>query len=203
MVTNDLDFVYATPATSSDASGSVELRCTFDVSNFFSKGGNHVVMAVDTSGAAGGNNPHCGPIYRRGANLFTNARGFILFADGTINTEHWNGTASPSIATVVAGGFNVSANPVFTIRLRAGYRAGLYANTMVIEIRAGSGIYGTLLCSGQVSWGWDWTGTHTACVGGIAMGFVSPNQTGCSEQIVARSAPSATIGVSGLQVIAY
>lgn len=175
---------------------------------FFANGGNHVVFALNPEGGAGGNDPHCGPIVRRGANLFTNARGFIFFAgDNDVRAEHWNGTASPGLAQVPNGTsavFRPAQEDTLHIRITVGYRTGVLANTMRIEIRRGDNLGGDLLFSGiQPGWGWDWRGTHRACIGMIAGGFRSPNDTGCVETRVSRSAPAAELTVVSAQLQTY
>ena len=171
--------------------------CVVDTSNFFSKGGNHIVFALDCTGGQGSNNPHCGPIYRNGENLWAHARGFIIFGDGTVRAEQWNGTSNPGLLTIsnTSGAtFNPATTPLFNVRITAGYRSGVWANKMIITIREGAGTQNKVLFSGIAEgWGWDWTGTHKCAIGAIGPGFVSPNSTGCSEQRIPRSAPNAVL----------
>ncbi len=195
---NDLDFYYLPAITSSDPTKSNILYCEVDTSNFFSKGGNHIVFALDCSGGQGSNNPHCGPIYRNGENLFAYARGFIIFGDGTVKAEHWNGTSNPGLLTIKNESgtiFNPATTPLFSVRIAAGYRSGVWANKMVITIRDVSDKgNGKIVFSGIAEgWGWDWTGTHKCAIGAIGPGFVSPNSTGCVESRVPRSAPNAVL----------
>lgn len=201
---NDLDFYYLPAKTSSVATAYNDLICTVDTSAFFSNGADHVAFAVDCQGVQGSNNPHCGPILRRGSNLWANARGFIVFGNGTVLAEQWNSTFSPGLSSPLpnsAGGtFNPATTPVFTVRIKGGYRAGIWANTMTIEIRQGTSLFGTLLFSASVPWGWDWTGSHLAAIagiGGAVNGFVRPVDTGCVEQLLPRGAASAVMPFSG------
>ena len=206
---NDLDFWYVPTITNTDASQTLRLTAVVSgVGRFFANGGNHVVFALNPEGGAGGNDPHCGTVVRRGDNLFTNARGFILFAgDNDVRAEHWNGTASPGVAQVPNGTssvFRAAQEDTLHIRITVGYRTGVLANTMRIEIRRGDNLGGDLLFSGiQPGWGWDWRGTHRACIGMIAGGFRSPNETGCVEMRVSRSAPAAELTLVSAQLQTY
>lgn len=205
LATNSLDFVYTPTVTSTSSSVSNDMRVTVDTSAFYVNGGNHVAFALDCQGVQGSNNPHCGPILRRGENLWANARGFIIFGDGTVWAEQWNSTFSPGFKTDMVNtsgvAFSPAANPVFTVRIRAGYRTGVWANTMRLDVYAGTTIFGTLLYSGIASgWGWDWTGSHLASLAAIASDFVKPADTGCVEEIVPRGAASAVVGFSNLQL---
>lgn len=194
---NDLDFYYLPAITSSDPTKYIDLFCAINTANFYSKGGDHILLALDCTGGQGSNNPHCGPIYRNGENLWAHARGFIIFGDGTVMAEYWNGTSNPGILTInnTSGAtFNPATTPLFNVRIIAGYRSGTYANTMHITIREGFGTGNRILFSGTApGWGWDWTGTHKCAIGAIGPGFVSPNNTGCVESLVARSAPNAVL----------
>ena len=201
---NDLDFYYLPAKTSSVATAYNDLICTVDTSAFFSNGADHVAFAIDCQGVQGSNNPHCGPILRRGSNLWANARGFIVFGNGTVMAEQWNSTFSPGLSpplpNAAGGTFNPATTPVFTVRIKGGYRAGIWANTMTIEIRQGTSLFGTLLFSASVPWGWDWTGSHLAAIagiGGAVNGFVRPVDTGCVEQLLPRGAASAVMPFSG------
>ncbi|RKJ96621.1 hypothetical protein [Alicycliphilus denitrificans] len=202
---NDLDAYYLPGITSPNNGAYNDLRCTVDSSEFFSKGGDHLVFALDLTGGQGSNNPHCGPIVRRGQNMWGLARGFIIHGNGRVSAEYWNGTWSPGLAenlpNTANGTFNPASTPVFSVRVRAGYRDGPYANRMLIGIYAGTSIYGAMLFEAQVPWGWDWTGQHHAAIGGIAMGFVAPVLTGCVEQLVPRSAPNAVAPISNFQLL--
>lgn len=205
LVSNSLDFVYAPLVTSSTSVVTNDMRATVDTSAFYVNGGNHVVFALDCQGGQGSNNPHCGPILRRGENLWANARGFIIFGDGTVWAEQWNSTFDPGFKKDMVNtsgvAFNPAATPVFTIRIRAGYRAGPWANTMRLDVYEGTSIFGTLLYSGIADgWGWDWTGSHRCSLAAIALDFVKPADTGCVEQIVPRGAPNAVVGFSGLSL---
>ncbi|MBT9512665.1 MAG: hypothetical protein IV104_09990 [Acidovorax sp.] len=199
---NDLDFCYLPRVASSVPSHGSELVCTVDSTLFFANGGHHLVFALDCEGGQGFHNPHCGPIYRYGKNLWSVARGFIVFGDGAVMAERWNGTAMPALAAIsnTSGAvFDPAQHPVFTLRIVAGYRAGAWAHHMQIEIRAGEAAKGPILFAGAIvgaEWGWDWSGSSKAAIGGIASGFVPPGATGCVEQKVPRSAPNAAIRVS-------
>lgn len=197
LAVNDLDFYYLPVITSSDPTKYNLLYCEVDTSNFFSKGADHIVFALDCTGGQGSNNPHCGPIYRNGENLFAHARGFIIFGDGTVLAEYWNGTSNPGLLTInntLGATFNPTTTPKFAVTIFAGYRSGTYANMMEIRIHAISGSSRNLVFNGTAQgWGWDWTGTHKCAIGAIGPGFVSPNSTGCVESRVARSAPNAEL----------
>jgi len=199
---NDLDFCYLPRVASSVPTHCSELVCTVDSSLFFANGGHHMVFALDCEGGQGIYNPHCGPIHRYGKNLWSAARGFIVFGDGVVMAEGWNGTAMPALAVVsnmVEDVFDPAKCPVFTLRIVAGYRAGIWANSMQIEIRAGETAQGTILFAGSIAgpdWGMDWRGSSKSAIGGIASGFVPPGSTGCVELRVPRSAPDAAIRVS-------
>lgn len=196
---NDLDFWYLPPRISLSPTRHNDLVCTVDCSWFYSEGGNHMVFAVDCTGGQGSYNPHCGPIDRHGQNLFAEARGFIIFADGTVMAELWNGTGMPGLVAVsnTSGAtFNPAVQPVFTVHIQAGYRAGGFANRMRITIHQGIAADGPILFEGEVTgagWGWDWTGSHKAAIGAIGPQFVSPNDTGCVEDRVPRGAPNAIL----------
>ena len=197
LAANDLDFYYLRVVNSSSPSQYNDLFCVVDTSKYFSRGGDHIVFALDCTGGQGSNNPHCGPIIRNGENLWAHARGFIIFGDGTVLAEHWNGTSSPGLSPIrnTSGAtFNPATTPLFNVRIIAGYRSGDWANKMTITIREGSGTRNRIVFSGVAEgWGWDWTGTHKCAIGAIGPGFVSPNSTGCSEQLVPRRAPNAVL----------
>lgn len=199
---NDLDFCYLPRVVNPMPSHGSELVCTVDASRFFANGGHHIVFALDCEGGQGSYNPHCGPIFRYGKNLWAAARGFIVFGDGVVMAEGWNGTALPALAAIAntsGAVFDPGHCPVFTLRIVAGYRSGALANRMGIEIRAGGSAEGALLFAGGIEgpeWGWDWTGTSKAAMGGIALGFVAPAATGCVEELLPRSAPQAALVMS-------
>ncbi|MBO9678431.1 MAG: hypothetical protein J7556_09340 [Acidovorax sp.] len=203
---NDLDFWYLPPRASRLPTRHSDVVCTVDCSGFYANGADHMVFALDCEGGQGSDNPHCGPIYRHGQNLWSLARGFIIFGDGGVMAERWNGTFSPglsSIANTSGAVFSPVVNPVFTVRIRAGYRLGALANRMTIEIRAGTSLRGARLFAGAIEgagWGWDWTGSHRVALAGIAAGFVAPSATGCQEQRLPRSAPDAVLPFSRFQL---
>jgi hypothetical protein len=96
-----------------------------------------------------------------------------------------------------------AAQPVFTVRIRAGYRAGPWADRMHIAIHQGITVDGATMLEGEVAgagWGWDWSGTHKAALAAIASGFVSPGATGCVEAPWPRSAPTARLPFVGLEL---
>ena len=196
---NDLDFCYLPPRLSLSPMRHNDLVCTVDCSWFFSEGANHMVFALDCTGGQGSYNPHCGPIYRHGQNLWSEARGFIIFADGMVMAERWNGTAMPGLVTVTntSGAiFNPAMHPVFTLRVQAGYRMGGFADRMRITIHQGIAADDPVLFEGEVTgagWGWDWTGSHKVAIAGIGPHFVTPNDTGCVEERVPRDAPNAIL----------
>jgi len=203
---NDLDFYHLPARTSVVATHHADLRCTVDCSQFFSRAADHMIFALDCTGGQGSYNPHCGPIFRNGENLFGEARGFIVFADGMVVAERWNGTAMPALVTVAntsGAVFDPMVHPYFTVHIQAGYRLGGYANRMHITIHQGITVDGALLFDGEVTgagWGWDWSGSSRAAIGGIAMGFVPPSATGCVEELLPRSAPDAVLPFVGFKL---
>jgi hypothetical protein len=203
LVRNDLDFYRFPTVTSKVQSTYQEFVCTVNTSGFYSQGGNHIAFAIDCSGAAGGGRPHYGPILRNGANLFELARGFIIFGDGVVLSEHWNGTFSPGLSDPLpnasGGAFSPANTPIFTVRVTAGYRLGAMANRMDMAIHRG-GASGPIIFSSSVPWGWDWSGSHVAYFAAIASGFKSPNETGNVERVGSGIAPSATVSFSGGKV---
>ncbi|MBV7542873.1 hypothetical protein [Acidovorax sp. sic0104] len=189
---NDVDFRYIDAAWPSGSPAYAELRVVLDVSRFFSRCAHHVILALDCAGEQGSNNPHCGPIYRDGQNLFSTARGAILLGDGTVMTEVWNGTFSPELAVIpnlIPGPFDPSAHRCLNVRVRCDYAGGTS-----VRIRDGRG--GPVLFAGMLATAaWPYEGEEMrACLGGIALGFVPPKDTGCVEQIAPRSAPHAVLG---------
>ena len=199
---NDLDFCYLPRAEGLAPSHCADLLCTVDASRFFANGGHHIVFALDCEGGQGSYNPHCGPIFRYGKNLWSAARGVIVFGDGVVMAEGWNGTAMPTLAAIANtsdAGFDPVQHPVFTLRITAGYRRGAFANSMWVEIRAGGSAKSSLLFAGGIEgaeWGWNWIGGSKAAMGGIAAGFVPPAATGCVEELLPRSAPHAVLVMS-------
>lgn len=201
---NDLDF-YRLPAVSSSHDAVYqEFVCTVNVGDFFRFGGDHLVFAVDCQGSSGNGHPHWGPIIRNGASLFEYARGFIVFGDGRVFAEHWNGTFSPGVAQVASSvpGFNPTNMPIFTVKVAAGYRVGALANHMAVTIHQG-GLSGPVVFNGSVPWGWDRTGAHVAYFGAIGPGFISPNSTGNVERGGSGAAPYAYVPFSGAKLSVY
>lgn len=203
LVRNDLDFYRFPTVTSTVQSTYQEFVCTVNTADFYSRGGDHIAFAVDCSGAAGGGRPHNGPILRNGSNLFELARGFIIFGNGVVLSEFWNGTFSPGLSDPLpnasGGAFSPANTPIFTVRVTAGYRLGAMANRMDIAIHRG-GASGPIIFSASVPWGWDWSGTHVAYLAAIAKEFKSPNETNNVERVDAGFAPSATVSFSGGKV---
>lgn len=189
---NDLDFRYLPAATSVHIPAVAMLRAVVDATHFFSRAGHHFILALDCWGAQGSNNPHCGPVVRHGEDLFETARGLIVLGDGTVVAETWNGTFSPGlqpIANTTGVPFDPCAESVLSLHITAAYAAG----GMAVEILRG--LVGPVLFRGAVaSPPQAWAGSTRACVGGIAMGFVPPADTGCVEQLLARSAADARLG---------
>lgn len=199
---NDLDF-YRLPSVSSRVDSVLqEFVCTVNTSEFYALGGNHIVFAMDCSGGAGTGQPHNGPVVRNGANLFVLARGCIIFADGQVWFEHWNGTTNPGVTRITSTieGFSPATTPIFTVRLSAGYRSGAMANYMAVNIHAG-GPTGPLVFSGSQPWGWNWTGTHVAYFAAIGTRFITPNDTGNVETQAPGVAPNATVHFSGARLL--
>ncbi|RQO83477.1 hypothetical protein [Acidovorax sp. FJL06] len=188
---NDLDFRYLPAKLQASSPGYAELRAVVDVSRYYAKGGHHIVFALDCEGGQGAYNPHCGPIYRHGDNLFATARGVIVLGDGTVMYERWNGTFAPELVPIsnnVPGAFDPAAHRCLTVRVRCHYAGG-------VSVRIRSGIGGPVVFDGVLSTpAWAWPGHMHACVAAIALGFVAPKDTGCTEQILPRSAPDAELG---------
>jgi hypothetical protein len=203
---NDLDFYYLPVRTSLVASRHTDVVCTVDCSRLFVNGAHHMVFALDCTGGQGSYNPHCGPILRRGENLWSEARGFIIFSDGTVMAERWNGTAMPVLTTVAntsGAVFDPALHPIFTVHIQAGYRSGAFADRMRITIHQGITVDGSVLLDGEVAgagWGWDWSGVHKVAIAAIAAGFVPPSATGCVEEILPRSAPDAVLPFAGFKL---
>jgi hypothetical protein len=203
---NDLDFYYLPERASAVPTRHADVLCTVDCSRLFANGGHHMVFALDCTGGQGSYNPHCGPIFRRRDNLWSEARGFIIFADGTVMAERWNGTAMPVLATVANTAdavFDPAVHPIFTVRIQAGYRAGSLADRMRVTIHQGITVDGPVLFQGEVAgagWGWDRSGVHKVAIAAIAAGFVPPSATDCVEEVLPRSAPNAVLPFVGFKL---
>lgn len=204
---NDLDFYYLPVENSGLPTTYMDLICTLDTTNLFNQATgsfDHLVFALDCNGTSGANNPHCGPILRRGESIWVNARGFIVFRSGVVMAEHWNGTFSPGLLTITnttGGTFNPLATPVFTVRILAGYRTGTWAEQMYIQIRQGTSGSGALLFNGTApGWGWDWSGSHKVAIAAIASGSIPPGNTGCVEDLGPRNAPGAVLPFSNFDL---
>ena len=180
LTNNYLDFFIA-PNRTASTERAFKYVVTVSSANFFANGGDHIVFAINPEGGQGSNNPHCGPIYRNGSNLYSLARGYIVFASGEVWAEHWNGTSAPGVVHVA--NFNRAANPTFTVVMYAGLRNGMWAETMFIEIYAGSATSGTPLTTASVPWGWDWTGNYGIAIGLIGSNFQGPVSPGCTEPV--------------------
>ena len=213
---NDLDFRYAVPKTSASSLAYSEIIFTVDTTNFFNHAtgsDDHVVFCLDSTGTAdtyyGGTRKHCGAITRYSSKLFDQGRGFIIKRDGHLWFEHWvpgkpvTGPGSPIGAILVDNGFsfNPLTYPVFTIVIKAGYRVGTWGEKMDVNIYNGTTTGGTLLTGFTASWGWDYSGTHNFCLGGISGGFVAPASTGCVEKATAGPAVGAVILVSNYSFV--
>lgn len=205
MTRNDLEFVYSGVKTSTVNTAYMEIVMTIDASNFWSflpNSNDHMVFALDPVGdssvvAPNGTRDHCGQILRHGEPLFDQARGFILAKDGGLLAEHWYQGAGFGLYDM-GFGFDPTnpINHIFTVRIRAGYRAGAYGERMEIDIFRGTSTAGTVLTGGGVSWGWDWSGNHRLVLGAICTNFVSPNTTGCIESTRLGNSYGATVGIS-------
>lgn len=197
---NDLDFYTLAAVSSSVSTAYNDIICTVTTTNFFSNGAWHIAFPLDLQGAQGSGNPHCAPVYRNGVNLWANGRGFIIFGDGHVEAEQWNSTLTPGLSGALSNlggtGFNPATNSTFTVRIKAGYRSGPFANVMQIEIFDGSSIYGTKLFTGSVPWGWDWTGSHRSAIAGIGYNFKRPVDSGCVEELLPRAASAAVLPFS-------
>lgn len=205
---NDLEFVYSDYKTSSNSSSYIELQYTMDTTNYFNKATNdavdHIVLAaLDPRGDSSvmysnGTRDHCGQIARHGQPLWDGSRGFILFRGGRMAAEHWYDGAG--IALGVDGfGFSPITHPVFTVKIRAGYRTGTYAESMELWVYQGTSTAGTLLANIYVPWGWDYTGNHRFAIACIASGHVDPSATGCIETTAQPAVTNgATLAISNL-----
>jgi hypothetical protein len=208
MARNNLDFFYLPDYTSSQQ-GTLDVRVTITTTNFFNYATNafdHIPIAIDCAGGAGNNDPHCGPIFRNGRNLFVTARGFFITRSSGVWSELWNGTSSPVIAQLTNTSGQVF-NPIsgtYTVRIRAGYQTGPYANLMTITITNGSSIYDPVVFQGSAGIGGVWNGVHRVCIAAIATGFVGPTPAnGCVEPSGAGSAVGGTVPFSGFSVVSY
>lgn len=215
MTRNNLEFLYSGYKTTSASTGYMEVIMTLDTSAFFNLATNssdHIGVALNTAGDASvfapdGTRDHCGPIIRHGMPLWDVGRGFIIFRDGRIWSEHWYEGApvgTPGFGYTDFGFcFNPVIMPIFTVRIRGGYRVGTYGERMVMDVFAGSGTGGTLLAGLESPWGWDYSGNHRFTLFGIATGFVPPSATGCVETSAAGSAVGATVGISNFNFNVY
>lgn len=208
---NNLEFLYSDYKYSSASTAWMELIYTMDTTNFFNVATDndvdHIVLAAldprgDSSVYYGGTRDHCGQILRHDQPLWDGARGFILFRSGRFASEHWYDGAGAGFGTD-SFGFNPVTNPIFTVRIRAGYRAGTYGDKMEIDIFQGTSTAGTLLTGQTEPWGWDYTGQHRFAIAAIASGYVPPESTGCIETNAAGSKAGATIGISNLTFNVY
>lgn len=197
---NDLDFYLLPTQTNPAPTAFTEIICTVNAGQFFSNATGatfeHIAFVIDAAGEQGTNNPHCGPIIRNGSNLWSVGRGFIIFANGSIQAEQWNGTFSPGFLNIqneAAGTFDPNVG-IWTVRILAGYRDGQFAEQMRIFIHSGDSISGPVIFNGTApGWGWDRLGTFKGGVAIIADGFVKPADTGCIEVLANRSSPNARI----------
>lgn len=215
MVRNNLEFLYSGTKTTTANTAYVELIMTLDTTNFFNLAtgaDDHIVFALDTAGdssvfALDGTRDHCGQIVRHGVPLWDVARGFIIKRNGVLAAEHWYAgkpAGTPGFGLFEFGvAFNPLSIPVFTVRIRAGYRVGTYGEQMEIDIFNGTSTASPLLTGGAVPWGWDWTGQHKHAFAAIAAGFQDPNITGCVESSALGSAYGATIGISNYSFNVY
>lgn len=207
MERNDLEFVYSGVKTSSVNTSYMEIVFTLDTTSLWNKlpyATDHIVFALDPRGdssvfAPNGTRDHCGPITRHGSNLFDEARGFILDRAGNLKAEHWYAGSGFGIYDMGFGFDPLNAlNKIFTVRIRAGYRNGIYSEHMEIDIFRGTTTGGLLLTGGSVPWGWDWIGQHKFALGVICSDFVSPNSTGCVESTRLGTSYGGTLGVSNM-----
>lgn len=200
---NDLDFVYSPTIAHTVVPDSITYRIVVDSSAFFSNNGGHMVFSLDTEASTDPLNPHkphCGAVLRRGKDMWSTGRGFIIHADGSIRTEEWNGTFSPDVITVTNSsgtGYNPSVNPVITIQFTCHY--GTSGTTIQIwgGIKA-SGTSNPLLFEGSaVTPAKTWTGRSRPALGAIGQNFVKPSDTGCVEQLIPQQSPNARVMYTG------
>ena len=212
---NNIEFLYSGYKATTANTGYMELIMTLDTSNFFNLATNaqdqiNIVLNPDGDSsvvAPDGTRDHCGQIARYGMPLWDVSRGFIFFRDGRIWAQHLypgHPVGTPGFGYNDYGFcFNPLLIPIFTVRIRGGYRVGTYGEKMTLEVFSGSGLGGALLTSLEVAWGWDYTGYHRFALFGIATGFVSPDSTGCIETSAAGSAYGATVGISNFSFNVY
>ena len=200
---NNLDFIYL-PDKTSTQEPTMDMRVTINASAFFAVATNpfdHMPFALDCAGGAGNNDPHCGPIYRNGRNLFVTARGFFITRSG-VWSEIWNGTGSPVIAQVAntSGQVFDPTQGTYVVRIRAGYSTGFYANMMTITVTRDT-LYGQVVFQGSAGIGATYTGVHRVAIAAIATGFQGPAPAnGCIEPSGPGSAYGGDIPISGFSL---
>lgn len=202
MSRNDLDFIYSLATLDNPSSTINRLDFIISFDTFFTNGGDHIPFGVN---CIGDNAVHCGPIVRNGFPLFNLGRGgFIKSGTNQVYAENWNGTASPGVQllTKIAGSdFDPSVNTQVKVRLDCTWTdTGSTAYDVNIKI---SSMADVLLFEGQVSGdGTVYDRAHStesrAFIGGIATGFISPNDTGCVETTASGSAPNAKATITSL-----
>lgn len=199
---NDLEFHYSNTLTNSDPAQYMQVVMTLNTTNFFNtmtRADGHIIMALNPRGqshvfAPNGTRDHCGPVIRNGEYVFDEARGFIILRNGQLMAEHWYAGAGAGL-TDLGYGFNPITNPIFTVRIRGGYRTGSLGDRMEIDVFSGTTTAGPLLTGASIGWGWDWNGQHRFLLGAIGY-FVEPATTGCVETSAAGASVGSTIAIS-------
>lgn len=205
LIRNDLDFVYSTTIQDTGAyKARLEFYVTFD--DFFTAGGDHIAFGVN---ARTPNLVHCGPIIRNGQEFFGTGRGgFIRAGSNQVYLEGWNNTASPYVYLLTndgGAGFNPATNTYVRVKLDCNYsdhptfpnRTDLY----IYDATAGTTLFQATHT--DTAMGSNHIATSKAVVGGIALGFISPNDTGCVETTASGSAPNASATITNISHIIF
>ena len=202
LVTNDLDFVFTPVIRHETIPDAVRYTIVFDSSQFFTNGADHLVFSLDnepSNDPLAPHKPHCGPIIRRGYDMYSYGRGAIIHPDGKVETEEWTGGA-PILYTIANSGgtgYSPVANPICTLVMTYRYATG----GMDVKIFRGIATTGSPLFSGSYATpSRTWPGRTRGAFGAIAQGFVPPAATGCVEEVLPRSAPNAKAAFTGFHV---
>ena len=200
---NDLDFWYSPTIAHTEVPTQVEYQMAVDCSEFFVNDGDHLVFSLDcepSDDPANPHKPHTGPIYRHGRDMYSTGRGAIVFDDGSVRTEEWNGTFSPvlyDITNVSGNIFDPLVDKIWTFKMTYNYGS----TGMSVTIRRGIGDMGLVLFQGTYATpAKPWTGRTRALIGGIGPNFVSPASTGDIEDLSPKLSPNAAFFVTGWTV---
>ena len=202
LVTNDLDFVYCPAIKHTAVPDSVRYSIVFDCTQFFTNNGGHLVFSLDnepSNDPLAPHKPHCGPILRRGYDMYSFGRGAIIHGDGRVETEEWTGGAPILYPITNTGGtgYNPMTNPVGTFIMNYRYATG----GMDVKVYKGVGATGTPMFSGSYTTpAKPWIGRTRAAFGAIGWGFVPPADTGCIEEVLPRASANAKCAFTGFHV---